>query len=148
VDDFQSPVGEDFTNDTGLDTATGADDGHRANGRVVRDFFHSPEYTERGVISQRDVGTRPAVRGITACATACAMACAKLAVMEKRVRLRVMKWLGPTPAIAVCEGCNQEFKVPLTVLAKTAAAQAYLQEQFQRHKCEIRASGKDANRSG
>jgi hypothetical protein len=144
VDDFQSLVGEDFTNDTGLDTATGADDGHRANGRVIRDFFHSAEYTERRVISQRDVRTRPAVRGITACA----MACAKLAVMEKSLRLRVMKWLGPTPAIAVCEGCNQEFKVPLTVLAKTAAAQAYLQEQFQRHKCEIRASGKDANRSG
>ena len=66
--------------------------------------------------------------------------------MEKRLRLRVMKWLGPTPAIAVCEGCNQEFKVPLSVLAKTAAAQLYLQEQFQRHTCETRASGQNANR--
>jgi hypothetical protein len=71
--------------------------------------------------------------------------CAKLAFMEKR--LRVMKWLGPIPAIAVCEGCGREFKVPLSVLAKTAGAQAYLQEQFQRHKCETRVSGEDANRS-
>jgi hypothetical protein len=36
-----------------------------------------------------------------------------------------------------CEGCNREFKVPLTYLSKTSDAQAYLQQQFDRHQCEV-----------
>ena len=54
--------------------------------------------------------------------------------MPKRF-LRVTKWLSTTPAIAVCMACNREFKVPLDSLAKTKAAQDYLQEQFDRHQC-------------
>jgi hypothetical protein len=54
--------------------------------------------------------------------------------MPKR-NLRVVKWLSATPAIGVCTVCSKEFKVPMTSLSKTMDAQAYLQEQFDRHKC-------------
>jgi hypothetical protein len=55
--------------------------------------------------------------------------------VPKQPILRATKWLGTTPAVAVCTGCGQEFKVPLTSLKKTADAQAYLQQQFAGHKC-------------
>jgi hypothetical protein len=55
--------------------------------------------------------------------------------MPKR-KLRVVKWLGTSPAIGVCEYCGKQFKVPLTALAKTIDAQASLKEQFDRHKCK------------
>jgi hypothetical protein len=51
-------------------------------------------------------------------------------------RLRVVKWLSTTPAVAVCTLCSREFKVPMSALRRTADAQASLQEQFDRHKCE------------
>ncbi len=51
-------------------------------------------------------------------------------------RLRVVKWLSTTPALAVCTLCSREFKVPMSALRRTADAQASLQEQFDRHKCE------------
>ncbi len=51
-------------------------------------------------------------------------------------RLRVVKWLGTTPAIGVCTHCSREFKVPVGALRRTADAQASLQEQFDRHECE------------
>jgi hypothetical protein len=56
-------------------------------------------------------------------------------VMPKRA-LRVVKWLSSTPAIGVCVFCSQQFKVPMSALTRTADAQAYLQEQFDRHKCK------------
>ena len=51
-------------------------------------------------------------------------------------RLRVVKWLTTTPALAVCTLCGRKFKVPMSALRRTADAQASLQEQFDRHKCE------------
>jgi hypothetical protein len=51
-------------------------------------------------------------------------------------RLRVDKWLGTTPAVGVCTLCSQEFKVPMSALTRIADAQASLQEQFDKHKCE------------
>ena len=54
--------------------------------------------------------------------------------MGKRA-LRVVKWLGSTPAIGVCAFCSKQFKVPMTALAKTTEAEANLHEQFDRHKC-------------
>jgi hypothetical protein len=51
-------------------------------------------------------------------------------------RLRVVKWLSTTPAIGACTYCTREFKVPMRALTRTADAQANLQEQFDRHKCE------------
>ena len=50
--------------------------------------------------------------------------------------IRVVKWLSSTPAIGVCTFCSREFKVPMSALTRTADAQASLQEQFDRHKCE------------
>jgi hypothetical protein len=49
--------------------------------------------------------------------------------------LRVLKWLGSTPAIAVCSSCNHEFKVPLELLKRVAGSQEYLKLQFSRHHC-------------
>jgi hypothetical protein len=54
--------------------------------------------------------------------------------------LRVVKWIGTTPATGICEFCSKQFKVPLTQLARTSDAQANLQEQFGRHKCTTRDS--------
>ena len=54
--------------------------------------------------------------------------------MPKR-NLRVLKWLGTTPAIAACTACNQEFKVPLELLKRVAGSQEYLKQQFARHQC-------------
>jgi hypothetical protein len=59
--------------------------------------------------------------------------------MPKR-NLRVVKWLSITPAIAICEYCSKQFKVPLTQLMKTSEAQANLQEQFDRHSCKARST--------
>jgi len=58
-------------------------------------------------------------------------------------RLRIVKWLGSTPAIGVCEFCSSQFKVPLTAMAKTAEAQTNLQEQFDRHKCKSEDARRD-----
>jgi len=55
--------------------------------------------------------------------------------MAKR-NLRVIKWLGTTPAVAVCTACNREFKVPLESLKRVASAQEYLTLEFSRHRCE------------
>ena len=51
-------------------------------------------------------------------------------------RLRVVKWLTTTPAVGVCILCSREFKVPMSALKRATDAQASLQEQFDRHKCE------------
>jgi hypothetical protein len=58
----------------------------------------------------------------------------KLPMIQRR--LRVVKWLSTTPALGVCTLCSREFKVPMGALRRTADAQASLQEQFDRHKCE------------
>jgi hypothetical protein len=57
--------------------------------------------------------------------------------------LRILKWLSTTPAIGVCTNCTRQFKVPMSALRRTADAQANLQEQFDRHKCEGRDSVKE-----
>ena len=54
--------------------------------------------------------------------------------MPKR-NLRVLKWLGTTPAIAVCTLCNREFKVPLEVLKRVGGAVENLTLQFKQHQC-------------
>jgi hypothetical protein len=55
--------------------------------------------------------------------------------MAKR-NLRVLKWLGTTPAIAVCTLCDREFRVPLEVLKRVGGAAENLKLQFARHLCE------------
>jgi len=51
-------------------------------------------------------------------------------------RLRVTKWIGTVPAVAVCTKCQRDFRVPVTILKRTLDAQANLKMQFDRHKCE------------
>jgi hypothetical protein len=55
--------------------------------------------------------------------------------MPKR-NLRVLKWLGTTPAVAVCTFCNREFKVPLQAVKRVSDAQENLTRQFAEHACE------------
>jgi hypothetical protein len=55
--------------------------------------------------------------------------------MEKR-RLRVLKWLGTIPAVAVCTLCNREFKVPVAAIKKVVDAQESLKLQFDQHRCK------------
>lgn len=55
--------------------------------------------------------------------------------MEKR-NLKVTKWIGTVPAVAVCTSCNREFKVPVTVLKSLMDAQESLRRQFAEHKCK------------
>ncbi len=56
--------------------------------------------------------------------------------MEAKKRtLKVTKWLGMVPVIAVCSVCTQQFKVPLTALNRVVEAQQSLQMQFAGHKC-------------
>ena len=52
-------------------------------------------------------------------------------------RLRVTKWIGTVPAVAVCTKCQRDFRVPITMLNRTLDAQANLKMQFARHKCAI-----------
>jgi len=61
--------------------------------------------------------------------------------MPKR-NLRVLKWLGTTPAIAVCTYCNREFRVPLADLKRVADAQENLRQQFNQHLCEVNETPK------
>jgi hypothetical protein len=60
--------------------------------------------------------------------------------MPKR-NLRVIKWLGPVPAVGVCTLCDRQFKVPMTAMKRVADAQENLRLQFAGHKCE----GEDAS---
>ena len=50
--------------------------------------------------------------------------------------IRVVKWLNTTPALGVCSVCSREFNVPMNALKRSADAQATLQDQFDRHKCQ------------
>ncbi len=60
--------------------------------------------------------------------------------------LRVLKWLGTTPAIAVCSVCNREFRVPLDILKRVGGAVENLKLQFAQHQCREVESGKEEGR--
>jgi hypothetical protein len=55
--------------------------------------------------------------------------------MTKRA-VRIVKHLGSVPCIAACTACGKQFTAPLTTLPRVKDAQANLQQQFDRHKCE------------
>jgi hypothetical protein len=56
--------------------------------------------------------------------------------------LKVEKWLGPVPAVAVCTHCGRDFKVPLVLLTRTTEAQESLRKQFAEHGCARQIEGK------
>lgn len=62
--------------------------------------------------------------------------CDTPAMSKPKRRLRVVKWVGTTPAVAVCTCCDRQFKIPLTIAAKTLDAQENLKMQFDNHKCK------------
>ena len=55
--------------------------------------------------------------------------------MIKR-NIRVTKWMGMLPVVAVCTACGREFKASLNELRRATAAQESLQRQFDQHMCE------------
>jgi hypothetical protein len=61
--------------------------------------------------------------------------------------LRVLKWLGTTPAIAVCSVCNREFRVPLDILKRVGGAVENLKLQFERHQCQNELAAADSDES-
>jgi len=63
-------------------------------------------------------------------------------------KLRVVKWLSSTPVIGVCTFCSREFKVPMSALTRTVDAQASLQDQFDRHRCERQESSRAKGKPG
>ena len=50
MDDFQPFSEQKFANVSRFGMTAGADYSYRANGDVLREFFHSPEYTYQGAI--------------------------------------------------------------------------------------------------
>ena len=50
--------------------------------------------------------------------------------------LRVIKWIGTVPAVALCTFCNREFKVPVSAMNRVADAQEALRLGFAAHTCE------------
>ena len=56
--------------------------------------------------------------------------------------LRVEKWLGSVPAVAVCTQCGRTFKVPLTLFKRLTEAQETLRKQFAEHKCPSEVESK------
>jgi len=55
--------------------------------------------------------------------------------------VRIVKHLRSVPCIAACTACGTQFTAPLSTLSRVEDAQANLQEQFDRHKCENEAGG-------
>src|SRR5437868_7861363 len=55
--------------------------------------------------------------------------------MPKRA-VRIVKHLGTVPCVAACTACGKQFTVSLSTLKRVKDAQADLQQQFDRHRCE------------
>lgn len=54
--------------------------------------------------------------------------------------IRVTKHIRRTPVVAICTACHREFKAPMTTFSSARDAEANLQLQFNRHKCELAQS--------
>jgi hypothetical protein len=50
--------------------------------------------------------------------------------------MRVVKYIGPAPFVAVCTNCSQQFKVPPDITMTAGEAQATLQAEFSKHECK------------
>jgi hypothetical protein len=55
--------------------------------------------------------------------------------MAKRI-LRVVKWIGATPAVGICAACERQFALPVAVLKNVVEARAKMQALFEEHQCE------------
>ncbi len=50
--------------------------------------------------------------------------------------MRIVKYIGPAPYLAVCTRCSQQFKVPPDITLTAMDAEANLQAEFSRHECK------------
>ncbi len=50
--------------------------------------------------------------------------------------MRIVKYIGPAPFVAVCARCSQQFKVPPDITLTAVDAEAKLQAEFDQHKCK------------
>jgi hypothetical protein len=68
--------------------------------------------------------------------------------MPKRI-LRVVKWIGTTPAVGMCAACECQFTLPVASLKNVVEARAKMQALFDVHQCgqDIEAAPK-SDRSG
>ncbi len=57
------------------------------------------------------------------------------ALWQTVAMVRVIKWLGTIPVVAVCSLCHREFRVPLNSMKQVGDAQESLRVQFAEHKC-------------
>jgi hypothetical protein len=55
--------------------------------------------------------------------------------MPKRI-LRVVKWIGATPAVGMCAACQRQFTLPVAALKNVVEARAKMQALFDEHACE------------
>jgi hypothetical protein len=55
--------------------------------------------------------------------------------MPKRI-LRVVKWIGTTPAIGMCSACERQFTLPVGALRNVVEARTKMQALFDEHQCE------------
>jgi hypothetical protein len=62
-------------------------------------------------------------------------------MMTKRA-VRIVKLVGSVPCVAACTVCGKQFTAPLSALRRATDAQAHLQEQFDRHKCQEEEAGR------
>jgi hypothetical protein len=55
--------------------------------------------------------------------------------MQKR-NLRVVKWLGTVPVVAVCSACNRKFQVSPIDMKGLQARKRSLRVEFAEHECK------------
>ena len=58
--------------------------------------------------------------------------------------MRIVKFIGPTPFLAVCTHCNQQFKISGTGVHTVESTTRILKSQFDAHKCESTDSSQNA----
>ena len=63
--------------------------------------------------------------------------------MPKRI-LRVVKWIGTTPAVGLCAACQSQFTLPVTVLRNVVEAREKMQALFDQHQCNPQRDGHPA----
>jgi hypothetical protein len=54
--------------------------------------------------------------------------------MPKRI-LRVVKWIGTTPAVGMCAACERQFTLPVAALKNVVEARSKMQALFDEHEC-------------
>src|ERR1035441_305752 len=89
-------------------------------------------------LSQTRISDKPLVRFTVPRATAPAGVPHRIFVRDRQFsmpkrNLRVIKWVGTVPAVAVCTLCNQQFKVPLSSMKRVSDAQQLLKNRFAEH---------------